>query len=93
MTSSAEAGSREVAMPAVRGLYEGFEGYVTATADSYHRVLREGMVAPDANVLLTCTVTPLMPEMTFWPSLSGLVIGYGFRIKSGTQRPAQDAGQ
>jgi hypothetical protein len=36
-----------------RGLFEGFEGYCTPTLDDYRRVLTEGLVVPDANVLLT----------------------------------------
>jgi len=34
------------------GLYDGFEGYRTATTDDYRRVFSSGMVVPDANVLL-----------------------------------------
>ncbi|QGN48626.1 hypothetical protein GKC29_18525 [Micromonospora sp. WMMC415] len=35
-----------------RGIIDGFEGYVTPTAEEYSRVLATGMVVLDANVLL-----------------------------------------
>ncbi|MDG4803140.1 PIN domain-containing protein [Micromonospora sp. WMMD980] len=35
-----------------RGLFDGFEGYRTPTAENYKEVLLRGMVVPDANVLL-----------------------------------------
>jgi hypothetical protein len=35
-----------------RGLFDGFEGYRTPTADDYRHVLTEGLVVPDTNVLL-----------------------------------------
>jgi hypothetical protein len=35
-----------------KGLYDGFEGYRTATLEDYRSVLRRGLVVPDANVLL-----------------------------------------
>ncbi len=34
------------------GLFDGFEGYRTPILDDYRRVLTEGLVVPDANVLL-----------------------------------------
>jgi hypothetical protein len=34
------------------GLFTGFEGYATPTAEDYRRVLTGGVVVPDANVLL-----------------------------------------
>lgn len=46
VTPSGEVGRRG------QGLFDGFEGYVTAMAEDYSRVLNEGMVVPDANVLL-----------------------------------------
>jgi predicted nucleic-acid-binding protein len=38
--------------PPRRGLFDGFEGYRTPSEDDYRRVLNEGLVAPDTNVLL-----------------------------------------
>ncbi|MEU6969649.1 PIN domain-containing protein [Kitasatospora aureofaciens] len=35
-----------------RGLYDGFEGYRTPTQDDYRRVLNDGMVSIDTNLLL-----------------------------------------
>lgn len=35
-----------------QGLYDGFEGYRTATLTNYQETLRAGLVVPDANVLL-----------------------------------------
>jgi predicted nucleic-acid-binding protein len=35
-----------------RGLFDGFEGYRTPTEDDYRRVLTEGLIIPDTNVLL-----------------------------------------
>lgn len=35
-----------------RGIFDGFESYRTATRDEYVKVLKEGLVALDANVLL-----------------------------------------
>lgn len=46
------AGKRPDEGVALRGLYDGFEGYRTATIEDYQRVLGSGMVVPDANVLL-----------------------------------------
>ena len=46
------AGRRPGEGVALRGLYDGFEGYRTATIEDYQRVLDSGMVVPDANVLL-----------------------------------------
>lgn len=35
-----------------RGIYDSFEGYRTPSIDDYRRVLTQGIVVPDANVLL-----------------------------------------
>ena len=35
-----------------RGIYDGFEGYVSATSEDYRRLLTAGVIIPDANVLL-----------------------------------------
>jgi PIN like domain len=43
---------RTVTDDALSGLYDGFEGYRTPTAEDYRRVFSEGMVVTDANVLL-----------------------------------------
>jgi hypothetical protein len=40
------------AVSGTRGLFDGFEGYVTPTPEDYGRVLTQGVVVPDANVLL-----------------------------------------
>lgn len=40
------------AEPANRGIFDGFEGYRTATRDDHVVVLKKGLVAVDANVLL-----------------------------------------
>jgi hypothetical protein len=34
------------------GLFTGFEGYATPTVDDYQQAMRQGIVVPDANVLL-----------------------------------------
>jgi len=46
----ASSGSQESSE--TRGLYDGFEGYRTPTQEDYRRLLNEGLVVPDANVLL-----------------------------------------
>lgn len=46
MTGAAEESRR-------RGLFDGFEGYRTPSEEDYRRVLTEGLVVPDANVLLS----------------------------------------
>lgn len=51
MSNAMHAGTREAnARP--QGLYDGFEGYRTATLENYRDTLRAGLVVPDANVLL-----------------------------------------
>jgi hypothetical protein len=37
---------------AERGLFDGFEGYMSPTDEDYRRLLTNGLVVPDANVLL-----------------------------------------
>ncbi|MHB8233638.1 MAG: PIN-like domain-containing protein [Solirubrobacteraceae bacterium] len=48
------AGATEAGTPAAAGagLYDGFEGYRTATTANYVDLFRDGLVVPDANVLL-----------------------------------------
>ncbi len=50
-SSKAEESDGVIAVGAT-GLYDGFEGYRTATAEDYRRLFSEGLVVPDANVLL-----------------------------------------
>jgi hypothetical protein len=47
-----EARQGTAAEPAPQGLFEGFAGYRTPSTDDYRRVLTEGLVVPDTNVLL-----------------------------------------
>lgn len=44
--------SEAAGRPEPHGLFDGFEGYRTPSEDDYRRVLTEGLVVPDTNVLL-----------------------------------------
>lgn len=52
--SVGKARSKQIdhSMDQLRGLFDGFEGYRTPTEDDYRRVLTQGLVVPDTNVLL-----------------------------------------
>ncbi|MFC7480311.1 PIN-like domain-containing protein [Luedemannella flava] len=46
------AAAERLAEDSPRGLFDGFEGYITPTLDEYRKALADGMVAIDTNVLL-----------------------------------------